>query len=64
MIDQTGFRANRGAEPALHYVRERFVKAADAGIPVALVLLDLSAAFDTVDHKTLLLLPNALWSDC
>ena len=51
---QSAYRARHSTETAIIAVHDEIVKAIDAGEVGALVLLDLSAAFDTVDHNTLL----------
>ena len=51
---QSAYRARHSTETAIIAVHDEIVKAIDAGEVCALVLLDLSAAFDTVDHSTLL----------
>ena len=51
---QSAYRARHSTETAIIAVHDEIVKAIDAGEVCALVLLDLSAAFDTVDHHTLL----------
>ena len=51
---QSAYRARHSTETAIIAVHDEIVKAVDAGEVRALVLLDLSAAFDTVDHQTLL----------
>ena len=51
---QSAYRARRSTETAIIAVHDELVKAIDAGEVCALVLLDLSAAFDTVDHQTFL----------
>lgn len=51
---QTGFRPNHGTETALLTVMEESRKIVDRGGSVAIILLDLSAAFDTVNYSILL----------
>lgn len=48
---QTRFRPCHSTETALLAVMEESRKILDAGGTAAVILLDLSAAFDTVDHK-------------
>ena len=52
----THFRARTGpnTETALLRIHEDLIQAVDSRRGVLLVLLDLSAAFDTLDHSTLL----------
>ena len=49
-----GFRKNRSTQTALIQMHDRWVKSADKGQVTGVVLLDLSAAFDLVDHGILL----------
>jgi Reverse transcriptase (RNA-dependent DNA polymerase) len=50
---QSAYRAHHSTETAVIAVHDELVRSIDAGKVCALVLLDLSAAFDTVDHDTL-----------
>ena len=51
---QSAYRARHSTETAVLKVLMDILRAVDAGDLAALALLDLSAAFDTVDHATLL----------
>ena len=50
---QSAYRAHHSTETAVVAVHDELVRNINAGQVCALVLLDLSAAFDTVDHDTL-----------
>ena len=51
---QLAYRQHHSTETAVTIVRNDIMRSTDAGFVSALVLLDLSAAFDTVDHGILL----------
>lgn len=51
---QSGFRSRHSTESALLKVHNDIVLSVDAKCPVVLVLLDLTATIDTVDHTVLL----------
>lgn len=51
---QSAYRKNYSTETALLRVQTDILKALDSGFSVALIMLDLSAAFDTLDHNILL----------
>jgi len=52
---QSAYRANHSTETALLKIFNDVLLAADKGEITALCMLDLTAAFDTVDHDVLLL---------
>jgi retron-type reverse transcriptase len=51
---QSTYRVNHSTQTAVIAVHDYIVRAIDSGEVCALVLFDLSSAFDTVDHETLL----------
>ena len=51
---QTAYKKHHSCETALLLVQNDILKSIDNEQYVVLLLLDLSAAFDTVDHKILL----------
>ena len=57
---QSAYRTNHNIETALLKVENDILSAMDQGRLVALVLFDLSAAFDTVDHCFLIKRPQQL----
>jgi hypothetical protein len=61
--NQSSYRRYHSTETALLRVHSDLVRAVDRKHVVALVLLDLSSAFDTVDHTTPAHSPRAtLWN--
>jgi hypothetical protein len=53
-VQQSAYKANHSTETALLSLYDDLLTTADAGDASALLLLDLSAAFDTIDHNILL----------
>ena len=51
---QSAYKVGHSTETALLCIKNEFHLALSKGMPTALVLLDLSAAFDAIDHDTLL----------
>ena len=51
---QSAYRPGHSTETALLHVHYNILRAVDEQKAVALVLLDLSAAFDTIVHNTML----------
>ena len=51
---QSAYRKQHSTETALIKIQHDIVQALDSGRVAALVLLDLSATFDTIDHAILL----------
>ena len=56
---QSAYKAGYSTETALLYIKMKFTYHCQRGETTALVLLDLSATFDIIDHSTVLsCLPN------
>ena len=53
-IFQSAYRKNHGTETALVKIHDDILRSLDRKCGVVLVMLDLSAAFDTIDHDLLL----------
>ena len=53
---ESAYKCGHSTETALVRVNNDIMMSIDQGKPVILVLLDLSAAFDTIDHSVLRLL--------
>ena len=51
---QFGYKKNHSTEHLLLKIIDNLLRNCDNGLPTVVLLLDLSAAFDTVDHRTLL----------
>ena len=54
VIFESAFKVGHSTETALLCIKNEIHLSLSKGMPTALVLLDLSAAFDTSDHDTLL----------
>ena len=53
-LSQSAYKQGHSTETALLSIKNEVHLSLARGEPTALVLLDLSAAFDTIDHSTLL----------
>jgi len=53
-VHQSAYRKHHSTETALLRVQNDILHSLDRGESTVFVMLDLSAAFDTIDHKTLL----------
>ena len=51
---QSAYKVGHSTETALLSIKNEIHLSLSKGMPTALVLFDLSAAFDTIDHRTLL----------
>lgn len=51
---QSAYRRHHSTETALLCTLDSIYRSSDAGMPTILISLDLSAAFDMIDHRTLL----------
>ena len=51
---QSAYKTGHSTEPALLHIKNEIHLSLTRDEPTALVLLDLSAAFDTIDYNTLL----------
>ena len=51
---QSAYKSGHSTETALLHIKNEIHLSLSQGEPSALILLDLSAAFDTIDHTTLL----------
>ena len=51
---QSAYRSSHSTETALMKVQSNVLDSVDKGQAVVLIMLDLSAAFDTIDHQILL----------
>ena len=58
---QYGFRQNKSTTSELLTLFHKLLKAKEEGKEIALILFDLSSAFDTVDHGILLKKTCHLW---
>ena len=54
LISQSAYKVGHSTETALLCIKNEIHLSLSKGMPTALVLLDLSAAIDTIDHDTLL----------
>jgi len=57
-VRQSAYRPHYSTETTVTAVHDEIIKAIDAGNVCAVVLLDLTAGFDTVDHQILLQIIN------
>ena len=52
-VNQSAYKSSHSTETALLKIQNNIAFSVDSGKAVALTLLDLSAAFDTIDHSLL-----------
>ena len=57
---QLAYNTGHSTETALLHIKTKIHLSLSHGEPTALVLLDLSVVFDTIDHDTLFELPQVL----
>ena len=53
-VTQFGFRQNYSTTHAISYIYDKLIKTADSGLYSSCIFLDLTNAFNTVDHSKLL----------
>ena len=53
-VYQSAYKLYHFTETALLYIKNDIQSSLSKGVPSVLILLDLSAAFDTIDHAALL----------
>ena len=52
---QSGFRKYHSTDFCLSYLTDKISKGFDSGLLTGVILIDLQKAFDTIDHRILLL---------
>ena len=61
---QSAYKTGHSTETALLHIKNEIHTSLSCGEPIALVLLDLAAAFDTIDHDTLLICLKTWFGVC